>query len=94
MITRGFDKVNYSLDNYRLLHNNQEEEKKPSKLLTLMRQINTFKVPHHKSPINQKESGTSLRSGLQGFSQHVMSAIDGFQSVQRDARTPSPYIGR
>ena len=81
MHKRHNDKANYSFDNYKILHNKEEEEAKmPKRLLTFMRQINTFKVPHHKSPMNQKESGTSL-SGLQGFSQHVLYGIDGHHSA-------------
>ena len=53
MIQRGYEKSNYSLDNYRLMHHNQEETKMPNRFLTFMRQMNTFKVPHHhKSPID------------------------------------------
>jgi hypothetical protein len=51
MIKRGYDKTNYSLDNYRLMHHNQEEAKMPNRFLTFMRQMNTFKLPHHKPHI-------------------------------------------
>ena len=75
MIRKSGPKNNMSLDGFKL----NEESKNQSPLLSLMRQIHTFKIPH-KSPVNPKESGTSM-NGLHGFSAHVLTALEGFKSA-------------